>query len=82
MKINIKDKKEKKPYVAKLKDVVTHTNGKVGLIYDIGINKTAVKVIVMSAFEEEEGTFDHSHVVQTWDVPSLSLFDGTITLTN
>jgi hypothetical protein len=80
MKIDIKNKKKPSIYIPKLKDIVQDQDGKVAIIYAIA--QTYVKVIVLSSFEMEEGAFDHSNVVCQWSNKNLSLFDGSITISN
>lgn len=82
MKIDIKNKKKATTYIPKLKDLVQNGEGRVGLIYLINIANRSVKVAVMTAFEDEEGTFDHSKVICEWSNKDLSLFEGTITISN
>jgi len=81
MKIEIKNKRKKKDWIPKLKDLVQHVNGKIGIIVNININNT-LKIVVLSAFEDEEGNFDHSKVIVEWTKDSIFPFEGTITISN
>lgn len=80
MKIDIECKKDN-IYKPRLKDLVVHKNGKVGVIYSLTLINE-LKIIVLSAFELEEEEFTHSKLIQTWRRDDVELLSGKITMSN